>query len=292
MLPTRVSVTRLPVITRTTVRRLALAFATTGCMLSSSPLLHALAQSASAPPAGPAFEVATIKPVEHDAKSGRYIIMQGVNRFVEKDYTLKLLIAAAYDLNPRAISGGPAWMDSDHYDILALTPGDTRPTHDQQMAMLRSLLADRFQLAFHREPREFSIYALEIAKGGAKLGTGLKPSTAPPSTPPQLISTVYPDKLVLPARNASMTDFVSLLQRAVLDRPVVDRTGLSGRYDFDLTWAPDETQFGGDVPVAPADAQNPPFFTAIQQQLGLKLEATRGPIQALVIDRAERPSAN
>ncbi len=261
-------------------------------MVSFPALLHARVQSAGAPAAGPAFEVATIKPVEHDAKAGRYIVMHGPHRFVEKDYTLKLLISAAYDLNPKAISGGPSWMDSDHYDILALTPGDTRPSHEQQMAMLRTLLADRFQLAFHRKPKEFSIYALEVARGGPKLGSGLKESTAPASDPPQLISTVYPQKLVLPARNATMADFVSLLQRAVLDRPVVDRTGLKGRYDFDLTWAPDETQFGGEVPVAPVDAQSPPFFTAIEQQLGLKLEATRGPIEALVVDRAERPSAN
>ena len=240
--------------------------------------------------------MATIKPVEADAPKGRYIVMQGVNRFVEKDYTLKLLIAAAYDLNPHTISGGPSWIDSDHYDILALTPGDTRPDRDAQMAMLRTLLADRFKLTFHREPKEFSIYALEIAKGGAKLeakdGTGLRESTAPPDDPPKLITTVYPQKLVLPARNATMAEFVSLLQRAVLDRPVVDRTGLTGRYDFDLEWAPDETQFGGEVGVASPDAQSAPFFTAIQQQLGLRLEATRGPVEALVVDTAERPSPN
>ena len=89
-----------------------------------------------------------------------------------------------------------------------------------------------------------------------------------------------------------MGDLASLMQRAMLDRPVVDKTGLSGRYDFDLEWAPDETQFGGEVPVAPADAPSPPFFSAIQQQLGLRLEATKGPIAALVVDKAERPSAN
>jgi uncharacterized protein (TIGR03435 family) len=89
-----------------------------------------------------------------------------------------------------------------------------------------------------------------------------------------------------------MGDLTSLLQRAVLDRPVVNKTGLSGRFDFDLTWAPDETQFGGEVPVAPSDAPSPPLFTAMQEQLGLRLEATRGPIDALVIDTAERPTAN
>ncbi len=241
---------------------------------------------------GPAFEVATIKPVRTDATGGRYIVVQGTNRFVEKNYTLKLLIAAAYDLNPKTISGGPGWMELDHYDIQALTPGETRPSHDQQMGMLRNLLAERFKLTFHREPKEFSIFVLEAAKGGVKLGTGLKESTAPASDPPQLISTVYPQKIVLPARNATMADFVSILQRAVLDRPVVDKSGLTARYDFDLEWAPDETQFGGEVPVASANAQSAPFFTAIQQQLGLRLEATRGPVDALVVDSVERPSAD
>jgi uncharacterized protein (TIGR03435 family) len=237
----------------------------------------------------PTFEVATIKPTALDAKAGRYITMQGTNGFVAKYYTLKLLIAAAYNLSPKAISGGPAWSDSDHFDIVALTPGDTRPSQPEQMAMLRTLLSERFKLSFRREPKEFSIYALEVDKGGPKL----KESTAAASDPPQLISTVYPPaRIHLPAKNVTMSDFVSLMQRALLDRPVVDRTGLTGKYDFDLDWAPDETQFGGEVPVAPADAQAPPFFTAIEQQLGLRLEATRGMVEALVIDHAEPPSAN
>jgi uncharacterized protein (TIGR03435 family) len=189
-----------------------------------------VAQSPSLRPKFDAFEVATIKPVEHEAKSSRYITMQGNNRFVEKDYTLKLLIAAAYNLNSKAISGGPGWIESDHYDIAAVTPGQVRPTHDEQMSMLRSLLAERFKLAFHREQKEFSIYELEVAKGGPKL----KPSTAPPDDPPQIISTVYPQRMVLPARNVAMSDLTSLMQRAMLDRPVVDKTGLTGRYDFDL----------------------------------------------------------
>ncbi|MFZ1941665.1 MAG: TIGR03435 family protein [Terracidiphilus sp.] len=235
-----------------------------------------------------AFDVATIKPTPPDAKAGRYITMQGTNRFVVKYYTLKLLIAAAYNLSPKVISGGPEWADTDHFDILALTPGEARPSQPEQMAMLRTLLADRFKLSFHREEKEFSIYALEVAKGGPKLNE----STAPANDPALLLSTVYPQRIHLPAKNATMGDFASLLQRALLDRPVVDQTGLTGRYDFDLDWAPDETQFGGEVPVAPADAQAPPFFTAIQQQIGLRLEATRGNVQAFVIDHAEPPSAN
>ena len=251
-------------------------------------LLHVSGQSAPVKIAAPAFEVATVKQVEHDPQGGRFIKMDGVNRFVAKDYSLRLLIAAAYDVNPKAVLGGPGWTESEHYDIAAVTPGETRPTRDEQMAMLRALLTERFKLTFHRQPKEFSIYVLDVARGGPKL----KPSTAAPDMPAALISTVYPDRILLPARNTTMAEFVSLLQRAVLDRPVVDKTGLTGRYDFDLTWAPDETQFGGEVPVAPSDAPSAPLFRAIQEQLGLRLEATRGPVSALAIDGVERPSAN
>jgi len=261
-------------------------FAVAALAFSTSAIL---AQSPAPRPKFDAFDVATVKPVDSDAKSGRFITMQGTNRFVEKDYTLKLLIAAAYDLNPRTISGGPAWIGTDHYDILAVTPGDVRPDHDEQMTMLRSLLTDRFKLTFHREPKVFSIYQLELAKNGPKL----KESTAHPDDPVVVgPGVVYPQRIVLPGRNATMGNFVSLLQRAILDRPVVDKTGLSGRYDFDLEWAPDETQFGGDVPPATAAATSPPLFEAIQQELGLKLEATKGPVDALVVDTAERPAAN
>ena len=154
--------------------------------------------------------------------------------------------------------------------------------------MLRSLLLDRFKLGFHREEKPFSIYELGVAKSGSKL----KPSQAAPNEPAAVISTVFPDHIHLPARNVSMGEFASLLQRAVLDRPVVDNTGLSGKFDFDLDWAADESQFGGEVPVASADAPSPPFFSAIEQQLGLHIEAKRGLVNALVVDSAERPSAD
>jgi uncharacterized protein (TIGR03435 family) len=257
------------------------------CAFSTSFLL---AQSTSSRPKFDAFEVATVKPVDPEPNSGRFIKMEGRSRFVEKAYTLKLLIAAAYDLNPKTISGGPSWVSSDLYDIFAVTPGEVQPTHEEQMSMLRSLLTDRFKLTFHREQKDFSIYELQVAKGGPKL----KPSASRPDEPAVVgPGVVYPsDRVVLPGRNATMGDFVSLLQRAIVDRPVVDKTGLSGRYDFDLEWAPDETQFSGGLPAASETSQSPPLFSAIQQQLGLKLAATRGPVAALVVDKAERPSAD
>src|SRR5579863_6924532 len=119
-------------------------------------------------PAFDAFEVATIKPTAPDSR-GRYIMMQSAHRFFAKDYSLKALVGAAYNLTPQAISGGPAWIESDRYDILAGTPGEVRPTLDEQMSMLRNLLADRFKLTFHREQKELSLYALAVAKGGPKL---------------------------------------------------------------------------------------------------------------------------
>jgi uncharacterized protein (TIGR03435 family) len=261
---------------------------TLAAILLAAPV-YALAQAPAQPAASAAsFEVATIKPAPPDAKAARFLTLQGNNRFVVKDYTLKLLLAAAYDLNPRAIAGGPAWAEENHYDITALTPGETKPPRDAQMAMLRTLLAERFQLTFHREPRELSLYSLEVTKGGPKLTA----STAPADQTPRLISMVSPGKLTMPASNASMQDFASILQRAILDRPVVEHTNLTGRFDFTLEWAPDETQFNGEIPAASPDAPTPPLFTAIQQQLGLRLVATRGPVDTLVIDHAALPSTD
>ncbi len=234
-----------------------------------------------------AFEVATIKRATDDEK-GRFIKMDGTNRFVAVQYPVKLLIAAAYDLNPKTISGGPAWMNVDTFDIAAKTPGDVRPTHDEQMTMLRALLVERFGLKFHREQKEFAIYGLSVAKGGSRL----KP-TANTDLPPVMgPAVVYPQKVVLPGRNATTGDLSALLQRAIVDRPVVDQTGLTGHYDFDLDWAPDETQFGGDVGKASDMAPSLPLFAAIQQELGLKLEATHGAVSAMVVDGVEKPSDN
>jgi uncharacterized protein (TIGR03435 family) len=236
-----------------------------------------------------AFEVASIKPTPPDWGRGRFATMQGAHQFVARNYTLKYMVAAAYSVTPRTISGGPSWIDSDPYDILAATPGEVRPSLDDQMLMLRTLLADRFQLVFHTEQKEFSIYALTAAKNGVKL----KESAAPPDEQPMLINRVFPgDFIQLPARNATMAQFASMLQRAVLDRPVVDKTGLTGRYDFDLEWTPDETQFDGRMPPIKAENSGKPDLFAAVQQLGLRLESAKGPVSVIVIDHVERPSEN
>jgi uncharacterized protein (TIGR03435 family) len=262
-------------------------------MMRSGPLLLlaisavALAQR----PAFDAFEVATVKAAEPGA-TGRYMRMITAHEFTAHNHAVKTLIAAAYNLSPKAITGGPAWVDSDRWEILAKAPADVRPNLDEQMAMLRKLLEERFQLRFHREPKDLSIYALTVAKGGPKLADSEGSPDATPQGPPPLIFVLSPKGVSLPARHATMGDLASVMQRAALDRPVVDRTGLTGRYDFTLEWSPDETQFDGLAPRDNGDAAKPGLFAAIRQQLGLKLEATRGQVDVLVIDGVKPPREN
>jgi len=237
-----------------------------------------------------AFEVASIKPAAPGDRSGKFAIMQSGHEFVVRNYTLKDLVSFSYDLPPRRISGGPAWTDVDLYNILAVTPGQAPPNLEGQMAMVRSLLDDRFQFRYHREQRELPVYELTVAKNGLKL----KPSTAPPDTQPLLVSRVFPGfRVQLPGRNVTMAEFTSELQRGVLDRPVVDKTSLNGKYDFDLEWEYDDTQFGGHLPpINSGQSGKPDLFAAIQQQLGLRLESSRARIDTIVIDSVQKPSEN
>jgi uncharacterized protein (TIGR03435 family) len=264
-------------------------------LLTALPALVYLATVPLLPAQFDAFEVATIKPAgPQDERAGRYIRMQSAHILQAKNYTVHNMIAAAYDLNPRAISGGPAWTDSQLWEIVAKAPGEKRPTWDDQMAMLRKLLAERFNFTFHREKKQFNIYDLTVSKEGLKL----KPTDAPPDEPPNMTSIVHPassggiDRIELPAHNITIAQFAGLLGRAILDRPVVDNTGLTGRYDFKLEWTPDETQFNGQLPHGAPDTPLPGLFLAMQQTLGLKIVATRGAVDAIVVDRVDRPTEN
>ena len=261
--------------------------------MSAALLFCAIFAQAPAPrPVFDAFEVATIKPTDLGLEGARFMKMQSVHQFVARNYPVKILIAAAYGVSPQAISGGPAWMESDRYDILAKAPGEIRPNLDEQNAMLRKLLTDRFALTFHLEKKDMSFYALTVAKNGP---TNLKQSSttdAPPEGLPPLIFVLSPQGVSLPARNATMAELAAVMQRAALPRPVLDKTGLTGRYDFTLEWTPDETQFGGQGPKGMVESAKPDLFAALQQQLGLKLEARKGPVDVLVVDKVERPSEN
>jgi uncharacterized protein (TIGR03435 family) len=237
--------------------------------------------------ASPVFEVATIKPSKPDSQ-GRLFRVNG-RRFSTFNTSLSALITFAYGVHPRQITGGPTWLETEKYDLEAQPDGEGQPNDKQWRNMLQKLLADRFNLTFHREKRELSVYAIIVGKTGAKL-------TKSEGDPNGLPGLLFRGLGVLPARNATIADLADVMQRAVLDRPVVDQTGLSGRFDFQLRWTPDETQFGGlgVRPPSPAeDAEAPPdLFTAFQQQLGLQLKSVKAPVDVLVIDRIEKPSEN
>ena len=153
----------------------------------------------------------------------------------------------------------------------------------------RQPLAGRFQLAFHRERGKLSIYALTVGRNGPKLQESTSTAGIFPARPPPLIFVVSPRLVRLPGRYATMGESASVMQPAALDHPVVDRTGLSAGYDFDLEWAPDETQFGGSLGDGPEETTTRGFFAALQKQPGLKLEATQGPVDVLVIDPVAQP---
>jgi len=235
----------------------------------------------------PAFEVATIKPSDPNVP-GNWFSVKGRN-YTTHNISLAGLIESAYGVHAKQIVNGPDWFDKDTYDLNAVPDGEGQPSDKQWNTMMQKLLADRFKLTFHHEQRELPVFTLTVGKDGAKNmaeNTGGGPL-------PSLFFQGTKGGIMLPARNATMKDFTGLLQEVVLDRPVVDQTGLKGRYDFTLKWAPDDSQFGGHVPSASDDPSAPPsLFTALQEQVGLKLESTRTAVDVLVIDHVEKPSPN
>jgi uncharacterized protein (TIGR03435 family) len=236
-----------------------------------------------------AFAVATIKP-SRPGVPGKGITMRGPREFATINTSLNDLITFAYGIHVRQIVGAPAWVESDLFDIVAQPEAEGLPNRKQLEGMLQNLLADRFKLAFHREKKELSVYAITVAKTGSKL-------TRNEGDPNGLPGLGFQGLGKLIARNANMQDFAGLMQSAVLDRPVVDQTGLTGRFDFTLNWTPDEFQFrnfSAGLPPAAADKPDAPpdLYTAIQQQLGLKIEAAKAQVDVFVIDKIEKPSEN
>jgi uncharacterized protein (TIGR03435 family) len=237
---------------------------------------------------GPSFEVATIKP-SNSNNAGKGFALSGRN-FSTRDTSLDDLIEYAYDVHLKQIVGGPDWMDKDKFDVGAVPVQEGSPSHEQLQIMVQKLLADRFQLKFHHDKRELSVYVLSVAEGGPKNLTKSDRTDDKFSIP----IGPAPGGLMMRVSNGNMRDFSSFgLQSAVLDRPVLDQTGLKGRYNFALTWLPSGTEFGGRFATPPPSDNPPPsLFTAIQEQLGMKLTAVKAPADVMVIDKAEKPSAN
>jgi uncharacterized protein (TIGR03435 family) len=259
------------------------------------------------------FEAASVKPNGTGAIETRWTFANG--RFTAVNVTLKALISSAYGSpqQPLAgfqISGGPSWLESARFDVLAQVPveavGENRTAMTAStIGMLRRLLEERFQLRTHVESREQPIYALVLSDRNGGLGPQLRRRTvdcaavaAGTAAGEPCGGQVVPGRVS--SRGVSIPQLVSGLARLMPDvgRLVVDRTGLTGTYDLDLTWTPDQLPPAAanavPMPTAPApiDPNGPSLFTAMQEQLGLKLESVRGHVPVLVIDSVALPTAN
>jgi uncharacterized protein (TIGR03435 family) len=242
-----------------------------------------------APDAKPGFDVATIKP-SVPGKPGKGIGFRG-RHFTAVNFDVNDLIALAYGLHVKQITGAPDWFGTELFDIDGVPDVEGQPSQKQMDIMMQKLLADRFKLVFHHDKKELAVYAITLGKSGPKMDK----STVGPNDP---IGFGFRKLGVLSVHNLTMADFATWMQASVMDKPVVDQTGLTDRYDFTLTWTPDDTQFaqfrstGATIPTTEDPNAPPSLYTAVQEQLGLKLEPVRAPDDVIVIDHVEKPSAN
>ena len=269
-------------------------------------------QQPASPTRGPAFEVASVKP-NPSGGLGIQINTPGSDRFTATNIPLRDLIRFAYDVQDIRLTGGPDWIRSDRFDIVAKAEqpfpawGPAGPPMPL-LLMVRTLLAERFNIGVHQETRELPVYELVVARDDRKFGPEISPSKldcesqaqarrgGPPPVPaspdqPTCGMRISPGRMVI--GSTPMSQFASVLSNFV-QRIVLDRTQLPGTFDFRLSWTPDRIPQGpappGAPPLPPIDPNGPSLFAALQEQLGLKLESTRAPLEVLVIDRVERPT--
>ena len=243
----------------------------------------------------PSFEVASIKPSKTNTG---VTVGVGSGQGGGRNVTLKMLIAAAYRVQEFEIVGGPRWISSDRFDVEGKAE-DPKADPDQLRLMLQSLLEDRFQLKLHRENKEAPIYALVVAKDGPKIKRAPDQVSPPVSGPAQqgagpIRGAIRIGGGSLVGNAVTLSLFTRLLSQR-LDRAVVDKTNLDGRFDIRLYWTPDVGEVAldpGGNPLPPANDTGPSIFTAIQEQLGLRLESTTGLVDLIIIDHVEKPSAN
>jgi uncharacterized protein (TIGR03435 family) len=244
--------------------------------------LAALSLFGQSTPPPRAFEVASVRP--HQGPMPRIDITTSGPRLNAEAEAVFGLIMYAYNLKRYQLSlAGPnVQVDDTFYDIVAKAEGDGAPTGDEFRQMLQTLLADRFKLKVHREMKEMPVYALVVGKNGPKL------KESAPDTDSTMHLSVSGRNYVVTRPKATMEDVVGGISNAFLDRPVLDKTGLTGTYDFKMTYTPDtRVNRGGDP-----DPSDISIFTAVQEQLGLRLEPQKAEVEILVVDHVERPSGN
>ena len=264
--------------------------------------ISTLSLSAQPAQAEKTFDVASVKPNPGGGWRGSLGARPG-GRFQAQNQTVRSLIQMAYNLQDFQISGGPPWIKFERYDIEAKAGGN--PTRQQiEGPMLQALLEDRFQLKLHRETKELPVFGLVAAKGGLRLKPAKLEGDCVAFYDEAKCADIRKGPFMLHAAAIRMEDFVKALS-SILGRVVVDRTGFQGMFDADLEFAPDNTTFAGppgSVPVpdgnrggrggSAATPDRPPISTALQEQLGLRLENTKRPVEVVVIDSVNRPSVN
>ena len=253
---------------------------------------------------GPAaFDVASIKPNNSGAVGEQVRFFPPSGRVTMTNVTVRRTIINAYQLQDSQLTGGPGWLTSEHFDIVANVEGVTNLTPDQRWIMVRALLADRFKLKMHTESREQSVFALVLARSDGRIGSQLRKSettcTAPaePRTGPIDLSTPNLCGVIMGGPGRMNFRGVTLEMLAAqlaprVGRSVVDRTGLAGRFDLDVEFSPQPLRADSGDPASvdrPVD-NAPSIYTAIQEQLGLKLESQKTSVTVFVIDTVERPT--
>ena len=249
------------------------------------------------------FEVATIKPADPNQQGVRIMFQPGGNLKVEGG-SVKMMITLAYNVRDFQVTGGPSWLGSERYDITAKSEQPAEPIPFPKMTeaqrnefqqgikdRLKTLLADRFHLVVREEMKEMPVYALVQAKNGSKLKVSNPEDLNKPGS--QGI-TMRPGILT---GSFGAVRFLADTLSNIVGRPVIDKTGLDGKYDWKLEWTPDRSQLPPGMarpenPANPPDISGPSVFTALEEQLGLKLEGQKAPAPVIIVDKAEKPSAN
>jgi len=251
----------------------------------------------------PSFDVAAIKPAA-DPRAFSFSMVQAGGRYIGQNMNLRLLIKTAYGVHDSQIVGGPSWIDSDRWDINAKAEGykDATTFRDQARLMVRPLLADRFKLTFHHEQRELPVYALVLTKANEFGPQFRRDDNCDPANIdwqlPAAEGAAEPaggmacggelfNPRHLRGRGSPLTYMLIALGRTNIDRVVVDHTGMTGKFDWEVQWIPED--LGVDAAKRP---EGPGLFQAFREQLGLKFEPTRDKVDVLVIDHAERPQTD